>query len=125
MLANSGQAAKVVKMLDPVSAAATANATSGWIDVNEAEGDLEFIAQVGALTGSITWTIEDATSAAGAGAAGITPNEGAFAAGAANQVQKRTINASAVRGWVRIIGTIVTGPVLVAASVQYHPKYTT
>lgn len=125
MLANSGQAAKVVKMLDPVSAAATANATSGWIDVREAEGDIEFIHQIGALTGSLTWTLEDATDGAGAGAAGITPNEGAFAAGAANQIQKRTINASAVRGWVRCVGTIVTGPVLVGVSLQYHPKYTT
>lgn len=124
MLGNQGQAAKVVKLLDPVSAAATVNATSAWIDVREAEGDLVFANQVGALTGSITWTIEDATDGAGAGAAGITPNEGAYAAGAANQIQKRTVNASAVRGWVRCVGTIVTGPVLVAASIQYHPKYT-
>ena len=124
MLHNQGQAAAVVKLLDPVSAAATANATSGWVDVRAAEGDLVFTAQVGAMTGSITWTIEDATDGVGAGAAGVTPNEGAFAAGAANQIQKRTINASAVRGWIRIIGTIVTGPSLVAANLKYHPKYT-
>lgn len=125
MLANQGQASKIVKLLDPVSAAASVNATSGWIDVREAEGDIVFTNQVGALTGSITWTIEDATDGAGAGAAGITPNEGAYAAGAANQVQKRTVNAGATRGWVRCVGTIVTGPALVAASIQYHPKYTT
>ena len=125
MLGNQGQAAKVVKLLDPVSAAATVNATSAWIDVREAEGDIVFTNQVGALTGSITWTIEDATDGAGAGAAGITPNEGAYSAGAANQIQKRTVNASAVRGWVRCVGTIVTGPALVAANIKYHPKYTT
>jgi hypothetical protein len=112
-------------LLDPISAAATANATSGWIDVREAEGDIVFTNQVGALTGSITWTIEDATDGSGTGAAGITPNEGAYAAGAANQIQKRTLNASAVRGWVRCVGTIVTGPALVAANIKYHPKYTT
>jgi hypothetical protein len=125
MLGTWGQAAKPVKLLDPVSAAATANATSGWIDVREAEGDIVFTNQVGALTGSITWTIEDATDGSGTGAAGITPNEGAYAAGAANQIQKRTLNASAVRGWVRCVGTIVTGPALVAANIKYHPKYTT
>lgn len=125
MLNNQGQAAEIVKMLDPVSAVATANATSGWIDARKYEGDIVVTAQVGALTGSITWTLEDATDGSGTGAAGIMPNEGAFAAGAANQVQKRTLNASAVRGWIRCVGTIVTGPALVAASFQGHPKYTT
>src|SRR3990172_3158839 len=125
MMGNQGQAAKVVKLLDPVSAAATANATSAWIEVREAEGDIVFPNQLGAVTGSITWTIEDATDGSGTGAAGITPNEGAYAAGATNQIQKRTLNASAVRGWVRCVGTIVTGPALVAVSIMYHPKYTT
>lgn len=122
MLGNEGQAATSVKLLDPVSAANTAAATSGWVDVRGAEGDLVFINQVGALTGSITWTIEHASDGSGTGAAAITPNEGAYSAGAANQVQKRTVNASAVAGWVRCVGTIVTGPALVAASLLYRPK---
>ena len=125
MMSSQGQAAKPVKLLDPASAANTAAATSAWIDVREAEGDIVFTNQLGAVTGSITWTIEDATDGSGTGAAGITPNEGAYAAGAANQIQKRTLNASAVRGWVRCVGTIVTGPSLVAVSIAYHPKYTT
>ena len=119
------QATSATKMLDPVSAANTAAATSAWIDARAAEGDIVFTNQVGAMTGSITWTIEDATDGSGTGAAGITPNEGAYASGAANQVQKRTVNASAVRGWVRCVGTIVTGPSLVAVNIKYHPKYTT
>jgi len=123
MLGNEGQAAAAVKLLDPVSAANTAAATSGWIDVRGYEGDLVFLTQIGALTGSLTWTIEDATDGSGTGAAGVTPNEGAFAAGAANQVQKRTVNAGAVRGWVRVVGTIVTGPALVGASLLSRPKY--
>lgn len=119
-----GQALKTVKLLDPMSAANTASATSGWVDVREAEGDIVFTNQVGALTGSITWTIEDATDGTGTGAAGITANEGAYSAGAANQIQQRSLNGSAVRGWVRCVGTVVTGPVLVAANIKYHPKYT-
>lgn len=122
MLGNEGQAATSKKLLDPASAANTAAATSGWTDVRDAEGDLVFVNHVGALTGSITWTIEHASDAGGTGAAAITPNEGAYASGAANQVQKRTVSASAVAGYVRCVGTIVTGPALVAASVSYRPK---
>jgi hypothetical protein len=119
-----GQALKSVKLLDPVSAANTAAATSAWIDVREAEGDIVFTNQLGAVTGSITWTIEDATDGSGTGAATITPNEGAYSAGAANQIQQRSLNGSAVRGWVRCVGTVVTGPSLVAVNIKYHPKYT-
>lgn len=122
MLHNQAQAASAVLMLSPVSAANTAAATSGWIDVRAAEGDLLITVQMGALTGSCTWTVEDATDNSGTGGAAITPNEGAFAAGAANSIQKRTLNAGAVRGWIRVVGTIVTGPVLVAANVKHHPK---
>ena len=122
MLGNEAQAATSSKLLDPASAANTAAATSAWLDVRDREGDLMFLTHVGALTGSITWTVEDATDGSGTAAAGITPNEGAFAAGAANQLQKRTVAAGATRGWVRVVGTIVTGPALVAASVSSRPK---
>lgn len=122
MLGNESQASIATKLLDPASAANTAAATSAWTDVRGAEGTLKFINHVGALTGSITWTIEHATDGSGTGAAAITPNEGAYAAGAANQVQKRTVSANAVGGWVRCVGTIVTGPALVAATVCYLPK---
>lgn len=122
MLGNEGQAATIKKLLDPVSAANTAAATSSYIDARDAEGDVVFTVQVGTLTGSITWTIEHASDSGGTGSAAITPNEGAFTAGAANQVQKRTVPASAIQGYVRCVGTIVTGPALVNASIMYRPK---
>jgi hypothetical protein len=122
MLGNEGQAASSVLALNPVSAANTAAATSAWIDVRGKEGDIVVVVQAGAITGSIAWTLEDATDGSGTGGAGITPNEGAFAAVTANQVQRRTINAKAHRGFIRVVGTIVTGPVLVAASVHARPK---
>lgn len=122
MLNNEAQNATPTQLLNPISAANTAAATSGWVDVRDSEGDILFMNQVGALTGSITWTIEHATDGSGTGAAAIVPNEGAYAAGAANQVQKRTISANACFGYVRCVGTIVTGPALVAASVLRRPK---
>lgn len=123
MLANQGQAATVVKLLDPASAANTAAATSSWVDVRAAEGDIMFTNHCGALTGSIVWTIEHASDGSGTGAAAITPNEGAYGTVSANTVQKRTVSANAVAGWVRCVGTIVTGPALVAVSIAYNPKY--
>lgn len=117
-----GQAATSTILLSPVSAANTAAATSAWTDVRGTAGDVVFVNEVGALTGSITWTIEHASDSGGTGAAAITPNEGAYAAGAANQIQKRTVRASATQGFVRCVGTIVTGPALVAASIHRRPK---
>lgn len=123
MLGNSAQAATNKVLLDPVSAANTAAATSSWIACADAEGAIMVIAQLGAVTGTIAWTIETATDDSGTGGAALTPTEGAFAAGAANQIQKRTVDASAVKGYLRIVGTIGTGPSLVAASIAYRPKY--
>jgi hypothetical protein len=121
VLNNEAQAATSKLLLSPVSAAATANATSSWIDVRDAVGDIMFVNQVGALTGTLVWTIEHATDNSGTGSAAITPNEGAYATVAANQIQKRTISANACKGFVRCVGTIVTGPALVAASVHARP----
>ena len=118
MLNNEAQAATSTLLLSPVSAAATANATSAWVDVRDSKGDIMFVVQTGAVTGTITWTVETATDNSGTGGAAITPSEGAFAAGAANQLQKRSIRANASKGFARVVGTIVTGPSLVAASVH-------
>lgn len=117
-----GQAATSKILLSPASAANTAAATSSWVDCRDAVGDIVVIVQNGALTGSCTWTIEHATDGSGTGSAAITPNEGAFSAGSANSVQKRTISANACKGFVRCVGTIVTGPTLCSASASYRPK---
>jgi hypothetical protein len=115
------------QLLTPASAANTAAATSAWVDASAYEGDLLFSLSVGAVTGgSVTWTVEDATDGSGTGAATVAFNEGA-----ATQVttandpltQKRTINASKIRGFVRVVGTVVTGPALVSATMFAHPKY--
>lgn len=114
------QAAAIVSLLNPVSAANTAAATSAWVQIPApVTGVVEVEAHVGALTGSITWTLETATDNAGTGAVSVTPIEGAFSAGAANTVQKRTFDARTSKGYIRLTGTIVTGPALVQAAAQY------
>jgi len=123
MLNNEGQAAEAVTLLSAVSAANTAAATSGWIDVRKYEGDLVFVVNTGAITGTNTITVEDATDSGGTGAAAVTPNETVAVINSANQIRKFTVNASAVRGWVRLVGTIVTGPNLISATLLARPKY--
>lgn len=126
MLNTKNQADTITKLLDPVSAANTAAATSSYIDVRQFEGDLEFIIGTGAITGSIAWDIQDATDAGGTGSASIASslNEGATFVNTASQVQKKTIKRHSTRGFVRVIGTIATGPVLVQAALQALPKNT-
>lgn len=122
MLNNEAQAATSKLMLNPVSAANTAAATSGWIAVPDSVGDVMIVAQVGSLTGTLAWTLETASDGSGTGAAALTPNEGAFATVAANQVQRRTVRGNSTKGYIRIVGTIVTGPAVVAASLHYRPS---
>ena len=101
MMANQGQAADRVTMVAAISAAASVNATSAWIDVRKYEGDLVIVSSVGILTGSLTPTIEDATDGSGTGAAGVTPAEGAFTAVTTSNdplAEKRTIPAGSRGG---------------------------
>lgn len=127
MLGNQGQACEAVQFLASVSAGNTAAATSAWIDCRKYEGDLVFTVNTGLLAaGTVTWTFEHASDGSGTGAAGIVPNEGALTVITTSNdplLQKRTISASAILGWVRIVGTVVTGAALVGVSMLAHPKY--
>ncbi len=121
MLGNEAQAASILTVLAALSAAATVNATSSYIDCRGFEGDIEFIISVGAITGSCTPSFEDATDSGGTGNAAILPNE-TLSALVANTARKYTINAKAHRGFIRFIGTIVTGPTILGVTRQGRPK---
>jgi hypothetical protein len=118
------QAAVHVNLLSSVSAANTAAATSAWVQASNKEGTICVLVNVGAVTGTLVLTLEDATDSGGTGGAGFTANEGAFAAATANTQHKRTFAARACRGWFRVVGTVTTGPSLIAASFLAHPKNT-
>lgn len=122
MLGNEASAATNKLLLNPASAANTAAATSAWISTALAVGSIAFIVQTGAITGGIVYTIETASDDSGTGGAALTPVEGAFATVTANSIQKRTIDANASKGFVRLVGTVTTGPVLVGASIEYRPR---
>ena len=122
MLNREGSASTSVFVLNPASAANTAAATSGWIDVRNFEGEIAIIQQVGAVTGSITGALEDATDGSGTGSAALTGASFTLV-NAANNIQKITIPAGRARGWIRYVGTIVTGPAIVGVSLTARNKY--
>lgn len=125
MLNNQGQAASIVKVVTSQSAANTTAASSSttYIDVRAYEGDLVFVFNPGAITGSCTPDIQDATDTAGTGTASVAANEGAYTALVANTDRKYTIPAGSVRGFIRVINTVVTGPSLIGVQMLAHPKY--
>lgn len=126
MLGNEGQAATLTNLLVPGAKANTAAFTSSWVDVRGYEGDLVFIVAVGAVTaGSVAIAIEHASDGSGTGAAAITPVEGAFTTVDTNNdplSQKRCVPAGSVAGWVRVVGTVTTGPADGSAHLLARPK---
>jgi hypothetical protein len=116
MMGNQASAATSTSLLDALSAAATANATSGsgkWLDVRPYDGEIIVTANIGAVTGTIACKLQSATDANGTGAADITGY--AFAATAANSCVKLAVDPKKVTGgFLGFVGTIVTGPSLVS-----------
>lgn len=125
MLVNQGQACDDVQLVSSNAAANTAAASSSatFVDVRKYEGDLVFHFNPGAITGSCTPDIQDATDTAGTGAATVAANEGAYTALVASTARKYTVQAGATRGFIRVVNTVVTGPANIAVTMSAHPKY--
>lgn len=121
MMPADAQSAAVDKLLSSVSAAATANATGTGVLVNAYEGQLVLVVNVGAVTGSITPSLEECTDAGGTGAAALTPIESAWGTVSANTCEKRSY-AKPTKPYVRFKGVIVTGPALVSATLIARKK---
>jgi hypothetical protein len=117
MLLNQASAATATSLLDAVSAANTAAATSGsgkWLDVRPYDGELLVTQQIGAVTGSITGKLQSASDANGTGAADITGATFTIV-NAANNTQTYALDPKkVVGGFLGYVGTIVTGPALVS-----------
>ena len=121
MISSDAIAATAVNVLPAVSAANTAAATSGWIDVRKYKGTLLVTVVTGAITGSFVGKLRSATDGSGTGAADIT---GAThtSVSTADQVKTIAIPAtSAVGGYLQYVGTVTTGPVLIGVTMHAHP----
>ena len=115
-------------LLAPVDAANTAAATSGWVDVRFSEGLILVVLHAGVLdAGTLDWTFEDANTSGGGANAAITPDSGALTQVTTSNddpnIQLAYFDARKPRGWLKVIGTIVTGGALVSAQILHIPKY--
>lgn len=125
MLFSQASAATATSLIDAVSAANTAAATSGagkWLDVRIYDGEFLVTQQIGAVTGSITGKLQSASDANGTGAADITG--AAFTiVSASNNTQTFALDPKKVTGgFLGYVGTVVTGPVLVSVTAAAKKK---
>jgi hypothetical protein len=125
MLFSQASAATATSLIDAVSAANTAAATSGsakWLDVRIYDGEILVAQQIGAVTGSITGKLQSATDANGTGAADITGYT-YTAVSTANNTQTIAVDPRKVTGgFLGYVGTIVTGPALVSVTAAGKKK---
>ena len=123
MIGNAAHAFDAVALLPPASCANTAAATSSsWIAVAKYIGNLAFVQNVGVVTGgSITGKIQHADDNSGTNAADVAG--AAFTAATDVGIQKIVVEANKLKPYVKYVGTIVTGPVVVGAVMFGHPQY--
>ena len=122
MISSDSRAASVVSVLPAISAANTNAATSGWIDVRPYKGNLKFIVNTGTITGTLAGKLRSATDGSGTDAADIT---GATHSNVTTASQVRSILLRATTApYVQYVGTVTTGPVLVAVTLEAHPGLT-
>jgi len=115
MLNSQASAATSTSLLASLSAAATANATSGsgkWLDVRAYDGEILVTQNLGAVTGTIAGKLQSATDANGTGAADISGQT--FGTNTANSTSSLVVDPKqVVGGFLGYVGTIATGPSLV------------
>ena len=128
MLHNQASAATATSLLDAISCANTAAATSGngkWLDVRPYDGEILVTQQIGAVGGgTIVGKLQSGTDANGTGAADIT---GAVftTVSAANKTHTYALDPKkVVGGFLGYVGTITVGaPVLVSVVATGKKKY--
>ena len=119
MLGNEADACS--STLAQAAASLSAGANNGaWVDVRTIEGDVLVSINVGARTGTVAFKIQDATDIGGTGAADVSGLT--LADFGASTSSKIVFPSTSVRGFVRLVSTVTTGPALVAATIHGRPK---
>lgn len=125
-LASQLSALSALQVLNSLSAANTAAATSGWIQVSGYEGEIAVVISTGVITGTITYTFNTATDGSGTGSAGITPLGGALTALTTSNDDGvpyvALFDTRALKGYIQVVGTIVTGPAPVSYTIIGRKK---
>ena len=118
MISNDARACTSTLVLASKNATDTAGATSGYIDVRAAKGNIMFVAIHGLTTGTIAGKIQGATDSTGGGVADIAG--ATFTSATGTGVTKCVIPATAAP-YIRYVGTVTTGPAQIAVAAEFHP----
>ena len=113
MLGAESTASAATAAINTASLSAGAN-NGTWIDTRNYQGALVFVITLGSVTGSVIVKIQDATDISGTSSADVS---GATTASltTANTSTKLILPSSKPRGFVRLVATVTTGPVLTSA----------
>jgi hypothetical protein len=114
------------KILACVSAANTAAATSGWIDARGYEGAVAVEISVGIITGTLDLTFNTNTASSDTGATAVVPVGGALAQVTTSNddaIYTAVFEATQLRGYIKVIGTVGTGPSLISYTLIGRKKY--
>jgi cellobiose-specific phosphotransferase system component IIB len=106
--------ATTVAILSAVSAANTAAATSTGVDLIDYEGPIVITQNHGVSTGTLVGKIQD--SADNSAFADIVPAVNYASEGTTVGVQQVVIQSKQVRRYIRYLGTVTTGPQVVAVT---------
>jgi hypothetical protein len=106
-------------VVNTASCADTSAATSAYIDCRGYKGDLIFTQQSGAITGTLAGKLQGADDVGGTNSADIT---GATFTSVtqANKIQSISVPAT-YRPFIRYVGTVTTGPVLLSVHLRAFP----
>lgn len=119
MLANAAGHTSL-ELLAAGSKAATANATGSAVDLLEYEGPVVVVQNIGAVTGSCAGKIQDSAD----GSTDWQDVTGwTFTSASAAGQQSITISADGCRRYIRYLGTITTGPSVMAVVAIGKKKY--
>jgi hypothetical protein len=126
MMPSEAKGLNTQALLEAKNCANTAGATGGWVDVRGMVGDLVVTQSVGAITGNLAGALLTSNAANGAANAAMTFDDGNNFAlvSAANNMQCKSVDVNASKGWIQYVGTVGTGPAVVSVTVQARPKTT-
>jgi hypothetical protein len=113
-------------LLKSQSAANTSAATSAWVAVPaSSEGSVLVIINVGTITGTIDFTFNTASDGSGTGSAALTNLATAIpqiTTSNDDAVYVARFPASVMKGYINVVGTIVTGPALLSYTMLTRTK---
>jgi hypothetical protein len=121
MLANTAYSFTPTEALRSTSFSAGAN-NGPWLPVSAVEGMLVFNYNVGAITGSVIFSLEDATDGSGTGAAALSPTVATASLSTAGGTGALRVDKRKIRSHVRVVATVTTGPGLLSCILTAQNK---